>query len=87
MTVGGRAGPKLPALDIPLFEELRGNLQPSNLALWKAYLALRLACIDGREHAAELSHLRELRALRTTWFDREELALRRAIDMALDLFA
>lgn len=87
MTVSGRGGPKLPELDFPLYEELRSPLLPSNLSLWKAYMALRQACIDGREHAAELSRLRELRALRTTWFDREEMALRRAIDMALDLFA
>lgn len=77
----------MPALDIPLFEDLgRGNMQPSNLSLWKAYMALRQACIDGREHAAEVDRMRELRNLRTTWFDRDEMALRRAIDKVLDLW-
>lgn len=79
--------PQLPALDVPLFEDLgRNNLQPSNLALWKAYMAMRQACIDGRAHEAELERMRDLRTRRTTWFDLEEMALRRAIDKALDLW-
>jgi hypothetical protein len=78
--------PQLPALDVPLFEDLRGNLQPSNLSLWKAYMALRQACLDGRPHEDDLARMRELRTLRKTWFDRDEMVLRRAIDSALDLW-
>ena len=79
--------PQLPDLDVPLFEAAqRSALQPSNFALWKAYMALRQACKEGLDCAEQLGLLRRLRDTRTTWFDRDELALRRAIDKALNLW-
>ena len=79
--------PQLPDLDVPLFEAVeRSALQPSNLALWHAYMALRQACKERRECAEQLECLRRLRDTRTTWFDRDELTLRRAIDKALTLW-
>lgn len=78
---------QLPDLDVPLFEDVgRSALQPSNLALWHAYMALRQACKERRDCAEQLGLLRRLRDTRTTWFDRDELALRRAIDKALNLW-
>ena len=79
--------PQLPDLDVPLFETAeRSALQPSNFALWRAYMALRQACKERRECAEQLECLRRLRDTRTTWFDRDELTLRRAIDKALTLW-
>ena len=79
--------PQLPDLDVPLFEAVeRSALQPSNFALWRAYMALRQACKEGLDCAEQLGLLRRLRDTRTTWFDRDELALRRAIDKALNLW-
>lgn len=79
--------PQLPDLDVPLFEAVeRSAFQPTNFALWKAYMALRQACKERRDCAEQLECLRRLRDTRTTWFDRDELTLRRAIDKALTLW-
>lgn len=79
--------PHLPELEVPLFEAPeRSVLQPSNLALWQAYMALRTVRMADRDCAEQLRRLRRLRETRTTWLDREEMALRRAIDEALGLW-
>lgn len=74
--------PQLPAMEIPIFESpTMPDGQPDNLALWRAYEALRADPCEAKAEA-----LRHLRASRTSWFDREETAIRRMIDKALDLW-
>lgn len=73
----------LPPLEIPIFEHLVTD-QPSNLVLWESYMALRQSLIHGHDHAWQHQNMQQLRAARTTWTGRDEMALRRAIDAAME---
>jgi hypothetical protein len=51
--------PQLPAIDVPLFEAMaRLDTQPSNIALWQAYMVLRQSGIDGRDGVEERARLK-----------------------------